>query len=196
LFIKSKMSLSGEEILLLNEASREGNEEAEYLVKRWKKNNDNSKYNPWNGEEKKNLWKTMEIAGACGLFCLFLSVLFSLLWGAIDMGSSYTEGRHEINDRNYTGWEVGFGTFYFMSWVEEYGDPGLGLMNVVVGFGYIGILYGIFMYIMYITYDGSFYKPYQIEEEYEAIREAAIKEGILKSQESEPLLYNNTQLKF
>ena len=190
------MSLSGEEILLLNEASREGNEEAEYLIKRWKKNNDNSKYNPWNGEEKKSLWKTMTIAGACGLFCLFLSVLFSLLWGAIDMGSSYTEGRHEINDRNYTGWEVGFGTFYFMSFVEGYGDPGLGLMNVVVGAGYIGILYGIFMYIMYATYDGSFYKPYQIEEEYEAIREAAIKEGIFKSQEFEPLLYNKKQLKF
>jgi len=199
LFIKSKMSFTEKEIRLLNKASRDGNEDAKNLVKRWNANNDNSKDHPFNAQDKKNLWKTMEQAGACGLLFLFGSVLLSLMWGAIDMGSSVTEGRHEINHRNYTGWEVGFGTFYFMSWWEDNkkleGDPGLVWMNVGVLFGYIGILYGIFSFLMYATYDGSFYTQKQIQEEDRAIYNEAVEKKLI-TQEMEPLLYNNTQLKF
>ena len=110
------------------------------------------------------------------------------------MGDSYTEGRHVINKKNYTGWEVGFGTFYFMSWVNGYGDPGLWGMNFFVLIGYVCILYGIFLLIMYATYDGSYYKIQQLQEEIDAITEGVSKLPDV-NEEMKPLL-NSTQLKF
>ena len=198
------MSLTSTEIQKLNAASNEGNEDAKNLIKRYKANNYNNKYMQWNGQKKKNLWQSTFDYGTCGLLFLVGCVLLSLIWGAVDMGSSVTEGIHEFKYRNLTGWEVGFGPFYLQTWVTpdnempsgiKY-DPGLGFLNFIALVGYLATLYGIFLFIMYVTYDGSHYFPEQIEMENNAIREAAVTADIFSTQEMEPLLYNSTLLKF
>lgn len=195
--------LSPNEIEQLNKAARDGNKDANNLIKRWNANDYNNKNMKWDGRKKKNLWKDSFVYGPCGLLVLVVCALLSLIWGAIDMGSSYTGGSHEFKYRNLTGWEVGFGPFYLQTWVTPYndmpsdikGNPGLGLMNFIVLVGYLCVLYGIFLLYMYATYDGSYYKPEQIEDENNAIRAAAVEKEII-TEEMEPLLYNSTQLKF
>lgn len=197
------MNFRDSQIKQLNEAAKKGDKDANNLIKRWKANNDNSKDYRWDGNKKKNLWKDSFLYLPCGLFVLVVCALLSLIWGAIDMGSSYTGGSHEFKYRNLTGWEVGFGPFYLQTWVTPYndmpsdikGNPGLGLMNFIVLVGYLCVLYGIFLLYMYATYDGSYYKLEQIEKEDEAIYKEAVEKNLI-TEEMEPLLYNSTQLKF
>ena len=194
--------LSKDEKDLLKAAATGGNQYAKTLRKRDEDNTYNSNYLSYDGREKRRFLRTGMDFTLFGVGVLFFLLLLSLIWGAVDMGSSVTEGIHEFTGGNLTGWEVGFGPFYFQSWVTPYndmpygikGDPGLTFMNCIALVGYMCLLWGLVNLSQYFTYDSSHYTFEQIQDEGEAIRKAAITANIL--QEMEPLLYNNTQLKF